>query len=73
MIKSAVVKTLRESYPPRSKQGFVIYLTGLYNSGVGKIAKGLQVSLNQQGGRSVSLLAGNNIEDGASLGIIKLL
>ena len=26
----AVVKTLRESYPPRAKQGFVIFLTGLF-------------------------------------------
>ena len=53
ILRSAVVKTLRESYPPRSKQGFVILLTGLYNSGKDTIAKALQVTLNQQGGRSV--------------------
>ncbi|KAK0194364.1 hypothetical protein F5146DRAFT_433549 [Armillaria mellea] len=52
----AVVKTLRESYPPRNKQGFVLFLTGLPNSGKEKIAKALQVSLNEQGGRSVSVL-----------------
>ncbi|KAF7790304.1 hypothetical protein EIP86_001258 [Pleurotus ostreatoroseus] len=57
----AVVKTLRESYPPRLKQGFVIFLTGLHNSGKDKIAKALQVTLNQQGGRSVSLLLGDSI------------
>ncbi|GBE81122.1 Sulfate adenylyltransferase [Sparassis crispa] len=57
----AVVKTLRESYPPRLQQGFVILLTGLYNSGKDTIAKALQVSLNEQGGRSVSLLLGENI------------
>ncbi|KAK0223815.1 hypothetical protein IW262DRAFT_857585 [Armillaria fumosa] len=56
----AVVKTLRESYPPRNKQGFVLFLTGLPNSGKEKIAKALQVSLNEQGGRSVSVL----LEDG---------
>ncbi|KAK0205312.1 hypothetical protein DFS33DRAFT_757424 [Desarmillaria ectypa] len=56
----AVVKTLRESYPPRNQQGFVLFLTGLPNSGKEKIAKALQVSLNEQGGRSVSLL----LEDG---------
>ncbi|KAF9820373.1 hypothetical protein IEO21_01382 [Rhodonia placenta] len=56
-----VVKTLRESYPPRLKQGFVIFLTGLHNSGKDTIAKALQVVLNEQGGRSVSVLSGDNI------------
>ena len=58
---SAVVKTLRESYPPREKQGFVLFLTGLYNSGKDTIAKALQVKLNEQGGRSVSLFVGDGI------------
>ncbi|PCH43783.1 ATP-sulfurylase [Wolfiporia cocos MD-104 SS10] len=57
----AVVKTLRESYPPRLKQGFIVFLTGLHNSGKETIAKALQVVLNEQGGRSVSVLAGDNI------------
>ncbi|CDO77318.1 hypothetical protein BN946_scf184775.g8 [Trametes cinnabarina] len=57
----AVVKTLRESYPPRAKQGFVVFLTGLHGSGKDTIAKALQVTLNQQGGRSVSLLLGDTI------------
>lgn len=52
----AVVKTLRESYPPRLKQGLVIFLTGLYNSGGDTIARALQTVFNEQGGRSVSLL-----------------
>ena len=55
----AVVKTLRESYPPRSKQGFVLFLTGLYNSGQDTIARALQVTLNEQGGRSVTLVLDN--------------
>ncbi|KAF9501885.1 ATP-sulfurylase [Pleurotus eryngii] len=57
----AVVRTLRESYPPRSKQGFVLFLTGLHNSGKDKLAKALQVTLNEQGGRSVSLLQGDTV------------
>jgi len=57
----AVVKTLRESYPPRVKQGFVILLTGLHNSGKDTIAKALQVTLNEQGGRSVSLFVGDGV------------
>jgi len=60
----AVVERLRESYPPRNKQGFVLFLTGLYNSGKDIIAKALQVALNEQGGRSVSLLAGESIKGG---------
>ncbi|VDC07713.1 unnamed protein product [Peniophora sp. CBMAI 1063] len=56
-----VVKTLRESYPPRSQQGFVILLTGLYNSGKDTIARALQTVFNQHGGRSVSLLSGDTI------------
>lgn len=59
----AVVKRLRESYPPRNKQGFVLFLTGLYNSGKDTIAKALQVALNEQGGRSVSLLLGESISN----------
>lgn len=55
------MKTLRESYPPRNKQGFVLFFTGLYNSGADKISKALQVVLNQQGGRSVSLLLGESV------------
>ncbi|KAF9051134.1 ATP-sulfurylase [Hymenopellis radicata] len=64
----AVVKTLRESYPPRTQQGFVLFLSGLHNSGKDKIAKALQVSLNEQGGRSVSLLLGETIGDESKLG-----
>ncbi|KAG8972952.1 Sulfate adenylyltransferase [Tulasnella sp. 425] len=56
-----VVKALRESYPARTKQGFVLFLTGLYNSGKDSIARALQVTLNQQGGRSVSLLLGETV------------
>lgn len=57
----AVVKTLRDSYPARTKQGFVLFLTGLHNSGRASIARALQVTLNQQGGRSVSLLLGETV------------
>jgi len=56
-----VVKTLRESYPPRTKQGFVLFLTGLHNSGKELIGRALQTTLNQQGGRSVSLLLGETV------------
>lgn len=59
-----VVKVLRESYPPRLKQGFTILLTGLHNSGKDTIAKALSVVLQEQGGRSVSLLLGEALLHG---------
>lgn len=68
-----VVKVLRESNPPRYSQGFTIFLTGLYNSGKDAIARALQVTLNQQGGRSVSLLLGETVrsELSSELGFTK--
>ncbi len=61
-----MVRALRESYPPRSKQGFTIFLTGLQNSGKDAIARALQVTLNQQGGRSVTLLLGETVRGSLS-------
>ncbi|CCU99804.1 unnamed protein product [Malassezia sympodialis ATCC 42132] len=57
----SVVKTLRESYPPKTSQGFTLFLTGLFNSGKDQIARALQVKLHEQGGRSVSLLLGDTV------------
>ncbi|KAK3336832.1 hypothetical protein B0T19DRAFT_52288 [Cercophora scortea] len=56
-----VVRVLRESHPARSQQGFTVFLTGYQNSGKDQIARALQVTLNQQGGRSVSLFLGETI------------
>lgn len=52
---------LRESHPPRSKQGFTVFLTGYTNSGKDAIARALQVTLNQQAGRSTTLLLGETV------------
>lgn len=56
-----VVRVLRESHPPRSEQGFTVFLTGYQNSGKDAVARALHVTLNQQGGRSVSLLLGETV------------
>lgn len=56
-----VVRVLRESHPPRFAQGFTVFLTGYQNSGKDAVARALQVTLNQQGGRSVSLLLGDTV------------
>jgi sulfate adenylyltransferase len=55
------VRVLRESHPPRNKQGFTVFLTGYANSGKDAIARALNVTLNEQGGRSVSLLVGETV------------
>ncbi|GAN06352.1 ATP sulphurylase [Mucor ambiguus] len=55
-----VVSVLRQSHPPRNQQGFTIFFTGLHASGKNAIARALQVSLNQESTRSVSLLASEN-------------
>lgn len=56
-----VVRVLRESHPPRSQQGFTVFLTGYQNSGKDAVARALNVTLNQQGGRPVSLLLGDTV------------
>lgn len=56
-----VVKVLRESHPPRNRQGFTVFLTGFTNSGKDAIGRALQVTLNQQGGRSTTLLLGETV------------
>ncbi|KAK4993027.1 Sulfate adenylyltransferase [Elasticomyces elasticus] len=56
-----VVRVLRESHPARNKQGFTVFLTGYTNSGKDAIARALNVTLNQQGGRPVSLLLGDTV------------
>lgn len=56
-----VVRVLRESHPPRSKQGFTVLVTGYTNSGKDAIARALQVTLNQQAGRSTTLLLGETV------------
>ena len=61
-----VVNILRESHPPRFKQGFTVFLTGYQNSGKAAIARALQVTLNQQSGRSVTLLLGENVRSNLS-------
>ena len=56
-----VVRVLRQSHPPRFKQGFTVFLTGYQNSGKDAIARALDMTLHQQGGRPVSLLKGDTI------------
>ncbi|KOS22373.1 Sulfate adenylyltransferase [Escovopsis weberi] len=56
-----VVAVLREQNPLPREKGFTVFLTGLQNSGKDQIAKALQATLNQGGGRPVSLLLGETV------------
>jgi sulfate adenylyltransferase len=54
-----VVKELRRTSPPRAKQGFTVFFTGLSGSGKSTIANALMVKLMEMGGRPVTLLDGD--------------
>lgn len=54
-----VVEELRKTYPPRAKQGFTLFFTGLSGSGKSTIANAVMVKLMERGGRAVTLLDGD--------------
>jgi sulfate adenylyltransferase len=54
-----VVAELRRTSPPRSKQGFTVFFTGLSGSGKSTIANALMIKLMEMGGRPVTLLDGD--------------
>ena len=54
-----VVEELRKAYPPRHKQGFTVFLTGLSGSGKSTIAKVLLSTFLEMGERPVTLLDGD--------------
>ncbi len=54
-----VIEELRRAYPPRSRQGYTIFFTGLSGSGKSTVARALTVRLMEMGGRRVSLLDGD--------------
>ncbi len=54
-----VAKELRRTHPPRAKQGFTVFFTGLSGSGKSTIANALLVKLLEMGGRPVTILDGD--------------
>ncbi len=61
-----VVKELRRTYPPRYRQGFTVFFTGLSGSGKSTIANALLVKLLEMGGRPVTLLDGDIVRKNLS-------
>jgi len=61
-----VVEELKRAYPPRSKQGFTIFLTGLSGSGKSTLAKVLLVKFMEMRDRPVTLLDGDIVRKNLS-------
>ncbi len=56
-----VATELRRSYPPRHKQGFTVFFTGLSGSGKSTIANVLLTKFLEVGGRPVTILDGDMV------------
>jgi sulfate adenylyltransferase len=65
----SVVAELRHARPPRSRRGFVVFLTGLSGSGKSTIATALRDKLAERGDRKVSLLDGDLVRSLLSAGL----
>lgn len=61
-----VLDVLRMAYPPRHRQGFTIFCTGLSGAGKSTIAKILYARFQEMGGRPVSLLDGDVVRQNLS-------
>jgi len=57
----AVAEELRKSYPPRNKQGFTLFFTGLSGSGKSTIANAIGVRLMELQNRAITILDGDLI------------
>jgi sulfate adenylyltransferase len=61
-----VIQELRKTHPPRHRQGFVIFFTGLSGAGKSTIANALMVKLMELGGRRITLLDGDIVRKNLS-------
>ncbi|MFQ5568329.1 MAG: bifunctional sulfate adenylyltransferase/adenylylsulfate kinase, partial [Rhodothermales bacterium] len=64
-----VVAELRRSYPPKEKQGFTVFFTGLSGSGKSTVANALMTKLLERTGRPVTLLDGDVVRTHLSKGL----
>ncbi len=54
-----IVEELRKAHPPKHKQGFTVFFTGLSGSGKSTVANALMIKLLEEGSRPVTLLDGD--------------
>jgi sulfate adenylyltransferase len=63
---SEVASELRRRHPPRARQGFTLFFTGLSGAGKSTIARALELKLLEIGGRPVTLLDGDIVRKNLS-------
>jgi sulfate adenylyltransferase len=56
-----IIKELHQAYPPRHKQGFTLFFTGLSGAGKTTIAQALTAELMIRGRRQLSMLDGDEV------------
>jgi len=61
-----VVDELRHAHPPKHRQGFTVFFTGLSGSGKSTIANALMIKLLEDGSRPVTLLDGDIVRKNLS-------
>jgi sulfate adenylyltransferase len=61
-----VVEALRRRHPPRHRQGFTVFFTGLSGAGKSTVANALFVKFLEMGGRPVTLLDGDIVRKNLS-------
>ena len=61
-----VIQELRRTHPPRSKQGFTVFFSGLPSSGKSTLANVLLVKLLEIGGRPMTVLDGDIVRTNLS-------
>ncbi|HKI85465.1 MAG TPA: bifunctional sulfate adenylyltransferase/adenylylsulfate kinase [Thermoanaerobaculia bacterium] len=61
-----VAEELRRTYPPRARQGFTVFFTGLSGAGKSTLANALMIKLLEAGGRPVTLLDGDIVRTNLS-------
>jgi sulfate adenylyltransferase len=61
-----IVEELRKAHPPKHRQGFTIFFTGLSGSGKSTVANALMTKLLEEGSRPVTLLDGDIVRKNLS-------
>jgi sulfate adenylyltransferase len=64
-----IIEELRKMYPPKHRQGFTIFFTGLSGSGKSTIANALLVKMLENGKRRVTILEGDVVRYVLSSGV----
>ena len=65
----AIIDELRKAHPPKHKQGFTVFLTGLPSSGKSTLANALSLTLRELTDRPITILDGDVIRTHLSHGL----